>query len=249
MQKLQSKQLILFLLISSVFGLSFSGCAKYKPHAFLVPSTALIEKNNVKASATLLTEKNCKYYFSKEIIKNGFQPVQIYIENNGEESLVLDALDITLPIERREYIAHILHFNEAWHTVLIPGIAGSLLAAYPLGMGAYFISLASRGYSGDAGIGFIFGSVLIIAGTLLFLTVYVPFWLAWKKRVKANRQLDKDFMNRILDRHSTIELKPYATLNTVFFVKKEALKLNDKFTLKLYNAENSKNLIFNFELN
>ncbi len=249
MLKLQFRQLLLFFWFSSFLIISFSGCAKYKPHALLEPTGNYIEKDNVKASTALLTDKDCKYYFSKEIIKAGFQPVQIYIENNSNERLVLDALNINLPIEQRNYVARFLHYNEAF--VLIPGVTGSLIAACPLGLGAFLVGayFIMGGSSAEAAIPLVVGSYLIIVGTALFLTVSFPFWVAWKKKVRANRKLDRDFADRILDKHSIIELMPHTVLNTVFFVKKENFDIYDNFALKLYNAEKNSYLNFDFDLN
>ncbi len=234
----------LLLGIFSIFlGLLLVGCAKYKPHPFLEPNSKCIEKDNVKVSTVLLDEKDCKYYFDREILKHGFQPVQIYLENNSDKNFILNAADINKPIAPRAHVAKALHYNTKWYAT--PGIiVGTLLSAVPLGVGTYLLVDGLV----HSSLAFVIGAELIIMGLFPIIIAGIPSWIVWKQAVRANKRLDQDFEKRILNNDSIVELTPNSTLNTVFFTKKENIDCFDKFVLQLYNAQESKNIEFEFDL-
>jgi hypothetical protein len=62
---------------------------------------------------------------------------------------------------------------------------------------------------------------------------------------QANRMLDNDFDSRVLDMHSRVSIKPYASLNTVFFVRKENTSDVLQFSLKDVETKTSTNFSVN----
>ena len=74
------------------------GCAKYRPHELKKPLGESQEKNDVKIAAGLLNEKDSQYYFSRNALKKGYQPIQVYIKNNSEKTYILKSNNIDLKI-------------------------------------------------------------------------------------------------------------------------------------------------------
>lgn len=104
--------------VGIVFVSSFVGCAKYKPNSFTKPVGDSVEKNDVKASAQLLSESDCRHYFGRRLLKKGYQPVQLYVHNKGDQDIILDASTINMPVENRDYVASRAHLDA------IPRVAG-----------------------------------------------------------------------------------------------------------------------------
>lgn len=100
-----------FLLIS--FGLTMIGCAKYTPHPLQKPVSKIEEKEDVKVSTTLLTEKECRHYFSRKMITKGYQPIQICIRNNSDQGYTFDAQRVNAELEDRDAVAKALHLDTA----------------------------------------------------------------------------------------------------------------------------------------
>lgn len=90
---------------------AFVGCAKYKSNSFTKPVGSIVEKNDVTACAQLLSEADSKYYFSRGLLKKGYQPVQIYVKNDSNQDLILDASTINMPIENRDHVAARAHID------------------------------------------------------------------------------------------------------------------------------------------
>lgn len=104
------------LVVASVMVLG--GCAKYKPKALAKPVAETVENNNIKASAQLLSKSDCRYYFSRNIGKKGYQPVQLYVQNNSDQAVVLDTSSINMPVENKDHVASLLHLD------MTPRVAG-----------------------------------------------------------------------------------------------------------------------------
>lgn len=71
------------------------------------------EQQDVKVSATLLTERDCCYYFSRRVLEKGYQPIQLCIRNNSASSYVFDATRLNIQIEDRDFIVKLLQLDTA----------------------------------------------------------------------------------------------------------------------------------------
>lgn len=109
--KFKNLQKLSAIAVTITFLGTFLGCAKYKPNSFTKPAGTSIEKNDIKASAQLLSESDCKHYFSRSLLKKGYQPVQLYVQNNSNQDLVLAAATINMPVENRDKVASSVHLD------------------------------------------------------------------------------------------------------------------------------------------
>jgi hypothetical protein len=171
------------------------GCAKYKPHSFTKPVGPVVEKDDVKVVAQLLSEADCTHYFSRRMLKKGYQPVQIYIQNKSDQSFVFDTATINMPVENRDHVASCVHLDATQRAVGW-GVGG--LFAWP-----FFIPAVVE-------------------------ALQVP---------KVNKMLDDDFESRVLDMNSRVTIRPHASLNSVFFVRKENVSHVLQLSLKDADTE------------
>lgn len=110
-------------------GILLVGCAKYRPTSFATPNSVVEKKNNISASAQLLSDGDCKRYFSRKIGKKGYKAVQIHIDNQSSQKIILDASTINMHVENKDYVASRLHIDMT-PRVVGWGVAG--LLACPL---------------------------------------------------------------------------------------------------------------------
>jgi hypothetical protein len=182
--------------------LTLTSCAKYKPHSLTKPTNPVIQKNNIKTTAQRLSAADCRYYFSRNVLKKGYQPVQLYVKNQSNQTVVLDTSSINMQLENKDHVASRLHLDTT-QRVVGWGIGGLFL--WPL-----LIPAAVEG-------------------------INTP---------QANKSLDEDFESRVLDMNSKITIKPQATLNSVFFVRKE--NISDKLHFDLKNTKTK--IVTNFDV-
>ncbi|MBS1988256.1 hypothetical protein JST56_04650 [Candidatus Dependentiae bacterium] len=100
------------------------GCAKYTPRPLQSVLSKAKEQNDVRVSAALLTEQDCRYYFSRRVLEKGYQPIQLYIQNNSTSSYVFDAARLNIQVKDRDVVVKALQLNTAKRVAqyAIPGI-------------------------------------------------------------------------------------------------------------------------------
>lgn len=221
MFKIQQKLLCCFLFI-----IFFAGCAKYNPHPLCTPDVrdcALDEENqeismqdglnkivefdeddlkkvkgrccksDLMVEAHVLSESDCRYYFSRKIISKGYRPVQLFIKNNSLKKYVLDTSSINLQLESRVKMEETLHLN---------------------------MNQRVLGWS--------------LTG------LFIPAVFEWFNVPKVNKELDDDFVKRVLDVDSKYEIHSGAALNKVFFVKDDEFEKKLRFKLTSQNDAQTK---------
>lgn len=101
-----------------------AGCGKYRPHMLSAPQATVQKKRGLEVTAKALTEQECKHYFSRRILKHGFQPIQLMIHNTSNHTYILDAANIELELEPTNFVARRLRLNTTGRVVLlaIPGL-------------------------------------------------------------------------------------------------------------------------------
>ncbi len=89
-----------------------SSCAKqYKPKP-IVPFQGIVErKNGVEASARRLSRHDAEYHFCHDLAQEGYQAIQLSIRNPTNQTFVLTANNINLPLEPAKRVAKDLHYN------------------------------------------------------------------------------------------------------------------------------------------
>jgi hypothetical protein len=116
-------------LSTSVLGLlALTGCASYKARPLPILHNQNVthsqNTNDAKFSYKLFTEVDCMDYFDRDIIKAGYQPVQIHIENSSDEDLVFSVQGINMPCATTEEVAKSVHTSTAGRVCAwgIPGL-------------------------------------------------------------------------------------------------------------------------------
>jgi hypothetical protein len=190
--------------VSSIILASFCflliGCAKYTPHPLQRLTVKAEEQHDVKVSATLLKEQDCRYYFSRRVLEKGYQPIQLCIRNNSANSYVFDATRLNVQIEDRNFMAKLLQLDTA-----------KRVAPYAI-------------------TGLFFG---------LFL---IPAIVEGVKSSHANKELDRDFSNRVISSDSRIVIPQNSTLNKVMFVRAD--NMNHELMIELVCRKTKEKLNF-----
>lgn len=89
------------------------GCAKYTPHPLQRTVGKAQEQHGVKMSAMLLTEQDCRYYFSRRVLEKGYQPIQLCIQNNSASSYMFDAARLNIQVKDRDVVVKALQLDTA----------------------------------------------------------------------------------------------------------------------------------------
>jgi hypothetical protein len=85
-----------------------AGCASYKA----APLNALSTPNpaqDVTVTAKAFNVCDCERYLDRNILSAGYQPVQLYIENNSDADYVFSLSRFSLPHARAEEVASKVH--------------------------------------------------------------------------------------------------------------------------------------------
>ena len=99
-----------------------SGCANYSASPLnslssqIILETSDIKNNDVIITAKIFNKSDCRKYLDRDVIKKGYQPIQIYIQNNSNKiySFALDR--ISLPCARAKDVARKVHTSTAGRT-------------------------------------------------------------------------------------------------------------------------------------
>lgn len=131
------RKLFPVILISSTAALLLSGCASYNAATLNCLSSEVFSNASTSASKTgvvvaakAFNKVDCRRYFDRDILKKGYQPVQLYIQNNSDKSYSFSLNRISLPCARSEEVAEKVHTSTIGR-ILGYGIPG-LFVAWPL---------------------------------------------------------------------------------------------------------------------
>jgi hypothetical protein len=129
------KSLNHLLLVSTTLAL-LSSCASYKAAPLnslsseLIESAPVEERSPLQVAAKAFTKDECNRYLGRDVIAKGYQPVQIYIQNETDKSYFFSLNRIDLPHARPEEVATKVHTSTVGR-VLGYGIPG-LILLWPL---------------------------------------------------------------------------------------------------------------------
>lgn len=89
------------LVVGALVSLFLAGCASYEAFPlgnFAVDGAFLREeKEGIVVMARALTKEDCRRYLDRDIVDFGYQPVQLFIQNNSEKSYFFSMNRVTLP--------------------------------------------------------------------------------------------------------------------------------------------------------
>jgi hypothetical protein len=107
------KKLTIFIVLSLLSIFIFNGCASYRAVALgnLSPEVITTSTNpqSVVIASKAFTKSDCKKYLDRDVINAGYQPVQIYIQNNSDTSYLFSPSRVSLPSARAEEVAEKVH--------------------------------------------------------------------------------------------------------------------------------------------
>jgi len=96
-----------------------SGCASYKASALANLDAEIISQSphtgssDIMAGAKAFNKSDCKKYLDRDVISEGYQPVQLFIQNGSDKDYVFSLSRISLPTARAEEVAEKVHTNTA----------------------------------------------------------------------------------------------------------------------------------------
>ena len=110
-----------------------SGCASYNAAPLCNLSTEVIQKvpateTGVVAVAKAFDKSDCKKFLDRDVIGEGYQPVQLYIENQSDKNYVFSLSRVSLPTARSEEVADKVHTSTVGRAV---GYGAASLIIWP----------------------------------------------------------------------------------------------------------------------
>lgn len=130
-----------FVGISIIFLFLLNGCASYTASTLTdltIVSTPSNQNSGIIVASKAFTKADCKKYLDRDVISKGYQPVQLYIQNNTDASYLFSPSRVSLPCARAEEVAEKVHTSTA-------GRAGGYTAAAVLTFGILLIPAAVDG--------------------------------------------------------------------------------------------------------
>lgn len=94
----------------------FTGCASYNAVSLGSLSSEILtthSSENVMLASKVFTKADCKKYLDRNVIRKGYQPIQIYIQNNSNKSYIFSPNRVSLPCARAEEVAEKVHTSTA----------------------------------------------------------------------------------------------------------------------------------------
>jgi len=220
--------------------LLLSGCASYKavPLPYLTKQTnsSVSSKNkNITLEHKVFTKADCKTYLGrKNILKKGYQPVQLALTNNTDRTYTYSTASLSLPTVQTELIAEKVKFSTAGRVL---GSGAAAVGFVTCAACAIPIIGALGGVGASAGL----AAILFIMAPAGFVATgfSVAALTDGIKSGKANKKLTIDFAAKAFPQEGI--LKPYQTINGIVFVPKKSF--NNDFTFTLNDAQTNKPLV------
>ncbi len=99
-----------------------SGCASYNAAPLSNLSTEVIQRvsateGDVVVAAKAFDKSDCKKFLDRDVIGEGYQPVQLYIENHSDKNYVFSLSRLSVPSARSEEVAAKVHTSTVGRAV------------------------------------------------------------------------------------------------------------------------------------
>jgi hypothetical protein len=104
---------IFFVSSALALALSLTSCASYRASPLCNPSPDIIQtasKNEgISVVSKTFTQNDCKRFLDRDVLAEGYQPVQLFIQNESDKNYIFSLNRITLPIASPEEVAEKVH--------------------------------------------------------------------------------------------------------------------------------------------
>lgn len=129
----------------------FSGCATYHTSPLNSLSSEILimssyhEGSEVLAGAVAFNKAACKKYLGRNIISKGYQPLQLYIQNNSDKNYIFSLNRISVPCARPEEIASKIYTKKVGGTLVCAAaslLTGAVLMSPTAADGLFTVSTA-----------------------------------------------------------------------------------------------------------
>jgi len=114
------KKMLMPLLCLVFPALAFTSCAKYESASLETITTEFAplteQVDDVAIACKALSKQDCKRYLGRDLIKKGYQPVQITVNNQSNKYLLFSPNSISLPCASAEAVASKVHTSTAART-------------------------------------------------------------------------------------------------------------------------------------
>ena len=124
---------------------SFSSLSSLYHDEFQVPADS---SNKVVAVSKAFSREDCERYLDRDVISEGYQPVQISILNNTDRKYYFSTGKISVPVAQPQEVAQTVHTSTVGRAV---GYGVGALIVWPLLIPAIVDGIGSSGSKHSAG--------------------------------------------------------------------------------------------------
>lgn len=129
---MKTKKHFHFLFIITLSAL-ITSCASYTASPLGTPSPELVQiskqNNEIAVVAHTFSKEDCARFLDRDVIAEGYQPIQISIENASQAPLSFSLSRVSLPLARAEEVAERVHTSTVGRVV---GYSVGSLFLWPL---------------------------------------------------------------------------------------------------------------------
>lgn len=131
---MNKKTILKTTLIPVTLAVLLSGCAEYDAAPLNNPSPEVFHSSQprseeVQIVARAFDRDDCSTYLDRDVVKKGYQPVQLFIQNNSDKNFLFSLNRISLPCARPEEVADKVHTSTVGRVV---GYGAGALIFWPL---------------------------------------------------------------------------------------------------------------------
>lgn len=113
--------------------LLFTSCASYRASPLCDPSPCLVEaaprNENVSVASKTFNRSDCLRFLDRDVLAEGYQPLQLYIQNDSKKSYIFSLNRISLPTATPEEVAEKVHTSTVGRVL---GYSAGALFFWPL---------------------------------------------------------------------------------------------------------------------
>jgi len=136
---------IILLSATLCASLTLTSCASYRASALCIPSPDLLQNtaqtDKIKIVSKTFSKEDCYQFLDRNVLVKGYQPVQLYIQNNSGESYNFSLERISLPIASPDEVAEKVHTSTVGRAV---GYGAGALILWPLAIPAIVDGVGSH---------------------------------------------------------------------------------------------------------
>ena len=123
---------------ASLTVLILSGCASYHAASLNTLSNETIASAHISDEPVLVAAKafskaDCKRYLDRDVLEKGYQPVQLYIQNNSDKSYLFSLNRVGMSCARPEAVAEKVHTSTVGRAA---GYGAAALVLWPMAIPA-----------------------------------------------------------------------------------------------------------------